>query len=45
MALGAVGWGLSALERAGLGSVAVTDFDNTEGPDEHMLVHEVECEI
>lgn len=43
--LGAGGWGQWALERASLGSVAVTHFDNTEGKDEHKLVQEQECEI
>lgn len=36
VALGAGGWGLWALERAGLRSVALTHFDNTEGKDEHI---------
>lgn len=40
MAVGASGWGLWALERAGRHSVAVTHFDNTEGKNEHKLVQE-----
>lgn len=45
VALGAGGWGLWALERAGPHRVAVTHFVNIEGRDEHKLVQEEESEI
>lgn len=45
VALGARGWELRALERAGAHSFAVTHFDNIEGKDEHKLVQEEESEI